>query len=497
MPAARNKSAAKSWPADRVESWPIDRLKPYERNARTHSDAQIEQIAESIKEWGWTVPVLSTKEGRIIAGHGRVEAARRLGLAAVPVMVADGWTDAQVRAYTLADNQLATKSGWDGELLKQELSGLEALGFDLELAGFSPDDLSDIFGAAGQPGKTDPDAVPDLQPGVSEPGDIWQCGVHKVAMGDSTSLADVERLMDGLLADACWTDPPYNVDYKSKAGKIKNDNLEDGKFRAFLTDALVGAYATMKPGAPIYVAHADTEGLNFRAAFAEAGFRISGCLIWAKDSLVLGRSDYQWQHEPILYGWKPGAAHRWFGGRKQTTLIEVGGSVFTENEDGTVTVKIGSESIIISGQNLSATAVEPTLIRCEKPKRSAEHPTMKPVQLISKMLLNSSRAGDIVLDLFGGSGSTLIACEMHGRQARLIELDALFVDLIVRRWQDFTGRVATLVGDGRTFEEVKSERQKADPDAAAPGDRQPAEAPSTKARSKGRARRADTAAVSQ
>ncbi len=455
-------------PADKVERWSIDRLVPYARNARTHSDEQVAQIAASIKEWGWTTPVLADPDGQIIAGHGRVMAARKLGLQEVPVMVADGWTDAQKRAYVLADNKLALNAGWDEELLKLELADLGAIGFDVDLVGFSEAEIAALFASnEGNQGLTDPDEVPDLAPPVSLPGDVWVLGVHRIGCGDSTVLDDVEQMMSGLLADACWTDPPYNVNYESKlAGKIKNDSMADEKFRAFLRDAFVTGFTVMKPGAPIYVAHADTEGLNFRASFKEAGFKISGCLVWAKDSLVLGRSDYQWQHEPILYGWKPGAAHRWYGGRKQTTLMQLGGSVFTQNEDGSITARIGGESIVISGENLVAKPSESTIIRCEKPKRSAEHPTMKPVELISKMLRNSTREGDVVLDLFGGSGSTLIACEMLGRQARLMELDPRFVDVIVKRWQDFTGRKATLESDGRTFEEVADGRTQAEAHAA-------------------------------
>ena len=440
-----------------IQPRPIEGLIPYARNSRTHSDEQVAQIAASIREFGWTNPVLLDGANGIIAGHGRVLAARKLGMAEVPCIELAHMSEAQKKAYIIADNKLALNAGWDEEMLRLEISELGDLGFDLALTGFSDEDMDALFAKdAVQEGLTDPDDVPDLADPISKQGDVWVLGAHKVMCGDSTSLVDVESLMGGLMADACWTDPPYNVNYESKlAGKIKNDSMADGKFRAFLYDAFISAYAVMKPGAPIYVAHADTEGLNFRGAFKDAEFKISGCLVWAKDSLVLGRSDYQWQHEPVLYGWKPGAAHRWYGGRKQTTLMQLGGSVFTQNEDGTVTAKIGDQSIVISGDNLKATQTESTIIRCEKPKRSSAHPTMKPVELISKMLRNSTREGDIVVDLFGGSGSTLISCQMLGRQARLMELDAKFVDVIVRRWQEFTGKQATLESDGRTFAEVQ------------------------------------------
>nr|WP_245691388.1 site-specific DNA-methyltransferase [Desulfuromonas thiophila] len=239
---------------------------------------------------------------------------------------------------------------------------------------------------------------------------------------------------------------------------MKNDNLKAEAFLDLLRGAFESSFAVMKPGAPIYVAHADTEGLAFRSAFQSAGFKLSGCLVWAKNSLVLGRSDYQWQHEPILYGWKPGAAHRWYGGRKQTTLVDGGGSAFAVNDDGSVTVTVGGEILIISGENLRATPVCSSLFRAEKPRSSADHPTMKPPELIASMLKNSTRKGDIVLDLFAGSGSTLIACEAHGRLARLVELDPLFCDVIVRRWQHFTGKSAVLEATGRPFSEVASGR---------------------------------------
>jgi len=442
-----------------IVSRKVDDLIPYARNSRTHSDAQVAQIAASVREFGWTNPVLVDGENGIIAGHGRVLAARKLGMEEVPCIELAGLSDTQRRAYIIADNKLALNAGWDEEMLRLEMSELGDLGFDLALTGFSDEDMDALFAKDEvQEGLTDPDDVPDLSEPISKQGDVWVLGAHKVMCGDSTVLADVESLMGGLMSDACWTDPPYNVNYESKlAGKIKNDSMGDGKFREFLYDAFVCAHAVMKPGAPIYVAHADTEGLNFRGAFKDAEFKISGCLVWAKNSIVLGRSDYQWQHEPVLYGWKPGAAHRWYGGRKQTTLMQLGGSVFTQNEDGTVTARIGDQSIVISGDNLQATQVESTIIRCEKPKRSSEHPTMKPVELISKMLRNSTREGDIVLDLFGGSGSTLISCQMLGRQARLMELDAKFVDVIVRRWQEFTGKQATHAATGATFAEVEAD----------------------------------------
>ena len=354
---------------------------------------------------------------------------------------------------------LALNAGWDEALLAAEMADLAALGFATDLIGFSDAELAALDPEKGK-GLTDPDAVPEPGPSpVSIRGDVWILDRHRVACGDSTSLADVERAMGGVMADGCWTDPPYNVNYEGSAGKIANDHMEADQFAAFLLDAFVAAFAVLKPGAACYVAHADTEGLAFRASFKSAGFKLSGCLIWRKNALVLGRSDYQWQHEPILYGWKPGASHRWFGGRKSTTVREAAesGTVFGINSDGSVTVRVAQQSLIIRGTDLQVEPVEPTVIEVDRPKASKDHPTMKPVALIERMLQNSTRKGDVVLDLFGGSGSTLIACETLQRHARLVELDGKFVDVIVKRWQDFTGKAAVLEGDGRSFDEVASQ----------------------------------------
>lgn len=451
---------ASAWPSAQVRMRAVAELVPYVRNARTHSAEQILQIARLIQEYGWTNPVLIRAESNaIIAGHGRLLAAETLGLSEVPIVEAVGWTDAQVRAYVIADNKVALNAGWDEQLLAAELRDLVELGFDMDLTGFSDEELGKLD-ATKSSYLTDPDDVPDVRPApVSRLGDIWQLGSHRVMCGDSTSAANIADLMNGELADACWTDPPYNVAYQGRAGSIANDDMEATAFLTFLTRALSLAIASLKAGAACYVAHADTEGLTFRAAFQGAGFKLSGCLIWRKNALVLGRSDYQWQHEPVLYGWKPGAAHRWYGGRKATTIAELEGSVFSQNADGTVLVRVGQQSLLISGTDISVQAVEPTVLWVDRPARSDEHPTMKPVELIARMLRNSTKAGDVVLDLFGGSGSTLICCEMLGRAARLCELDPRFVDVIVQRWQDFTGMYSTLVGHGDTFSAVQHQRQ--------------------------------------
>jgi DNA modification methylase len=274
-------------------------------------------------------------------------------------------------------------------------------------------------------------------------------------------MTDMEALVGEERIDMCWTDPPYNVNYEGTAGKIANDNMEADAFLAFLTDAFVSVLAVLKNGGALYVAHADTEGLPFRTAFASAGFKLSGCLVWVKPSLVLGRSDYQWRHEPILYGWKPGAAHRWYGGRKQTTVIDVEDMPFVVTADGSLLIDTGSGSIRVSGENLQVEELVSSVLRHEKPSRNVEHPTMKPVGLVIQYLKNSSRRGDLVLDPFGGSGSTMIAAQKIGRKARLMELDPRFADVIVRRFQDFTGEKAALASTGEAFDALVARRKDA------------------------------------
>lgn len=452
--------------AERIQLWPVERLQPYAKNARTHSDDQVEQIASSIREFGFTNPILVDSKDGIIAGHGRLMAAKRLQLAQVPVIVLDHLTDQQRRAYIIADNKLALNAGWDNTLLAEELMDLQAEGYDVELTGFSDEELADLLEDVAnnnEPGGTqDDESVPEIErTHVSEPGNIWKLGPHRLMCGDSTSQTDVAKLMDGYEAECLWTDPPYNVAYEGTAGKIQNDNMDDKSFYQFLLAAFTRAGEHLKPGGAAYVAHADTEGLNFRAAFKAAGFKLSGCLIWRKNSLVLGRSDYQWQHEPILYGWKEGAAHRWYGDRNKTTIATVPGQPFTSNPDGTWQITVGETTLVISGKDLAVHQEQHTVVNEDKPKRNGEHPTMKPVALVERFLRNSTRVGDLVLDLFGGSGSTLIACEKTARINCSMELDPKFADVIVRRWQEYTGGKATLIGDGRTFDEVADAKQAA------------------------------------
>lgn len=411
-------------PADKVEQWPIDRLVPYAKNSRTHSDTQVAQIAASIKEWGFTSAVLVDEDGGIIAGHGRLMAARKLGMAEVPVMVAAGWSDAQKRAYVIADNKLALNAGWDNELLALELADIQGLGFDVELTGFSDEEIKALMPVEITEGLTDEDDAPAVQENtVTVPGDVWVMGKHRLLCGDSTSVDDLRKLCESQLVDMWLTDPPYNVAYEGGTKEkltIKNDSMGDDQFRQFLRDAYTAADTVMKPGAVFYIWHADSEGYNFRGAARDAGWTVRQCLIWKKSSLVLGRQDYQWRHEPCLYGWKEGAGHLWAADRKQTTILEF-----------------------------------------DKPSRNGEHPTMKPVALFEYQLLNNTKGGDIVLDSFGGSGTTLIAAEKNGRVARLMELDPKYCDVIVKRWQDFTGQKAVHAESGKTFDEVSNGNQAA------------------------------------
>ena len=410
-------------PADKVEKWSIDKLIPYARNSRTHSDEQVSQIAASIKEWGWTTPVLVDEDGSIIAGHGRIQAARRLQITQVPVMVARGWTEAQKRAYVIADNKLALNAGWDNDLLALEFAELGEAGFDLELTGFTDDEIKAMMPVEVTEGLTDPDEAPAVQENpVTVPGDVWIMGKHRLLCGDSTSTTDLEKLTEGQLVDMWLTDPPYNVavqggnhgDPERKNGlKIMNDKMPDDAFRQFLRDAYTAADTVMKPGAVFYIWHADSEGYNFRGAAKDAGWTVRQCLIWKKSSIVMGRQDYHWKHEPCLYGWKDGAGHLWAADRKQTTILEF-----------------------------------------DRPSRNGEHPTMKPVALFEYQMLNNTKGGDLVLDSFGGSGTTLIAAEKNGRTALLMELDPRYCDVIVKRWQDFTGKQAIHAESGKTFDEV-------------------------------------------
>jgi len=397
-----------------IEQIGIATLIPFAKNSRTHSDAQVAQIAASIREFGFTNPVLVDEANGIIAGHGRVMAARKLKLTEVPCIRLAHLSDAQKRAYVIADNKLALNAGWDEAMLKLELADLKALDFDLDLTGFNTDEIDALLAEKGTEGLTDPDDTPEppVEP-VTRLGDVWVCGQHRVMCGSSLEMTAMERLCGEQRVDMLLTDPPYNVAYTGKtkdALTIQNDSMGDEAFRTFLRDAFVTADSVLKPGAVFYIWHADSEGYNFRGACKDASWQVRQCLIWQKNSMVMGRQDYHWQHEPCLYGWKDGAGHLWASDRKQTTLLKF-----------------------------------------DRPSRSEDHPTMKPVALFEYQLLNNTKGGDIVLDSFGGSGTTLIAAEKNGRIARIMELDPKYVDVIVKRWEDFTGQKAVLESTGEPF----------------------------------------------
>ena len=421
-------------------------LTPYANNSRTHSAAQVAQVAASITEFGFTNPVLIDDDGSIIAGHGRVQAAKNLALDEIPTITLPGLTTEQKKAYAIADNQLALNAGWDLDLLKIEINNLVDADFDLDLLGFDEDFLAGLTDEEQTEGLTDEDAVPDApETPVTVLGDIWILGNHRLMCGDSTSIDEVDTLMDGGIADMVWTDPPYNVAYQGGTTDklaIKNDDMGDSQFREFLRDSLSAAVMATKPGGPIYIAHADSEGYNFRGAMVEAGWLFKQCLVWVKNNMVLGRQDYQWQHEPILYGWKPGAAHCWYGDFDKKTVI-----------DDDVKANALSKHELVGIVNEFRNAKKTTVVREDKPHRSDIHPTMKPVALVNGLINNSSREKDIVLDLFGGGGSTLIACEKSARHCRMMELDPKYVDVIIKRWQAFTGKQAVHI-DGQLFDEV-------------------------------------------
>jgi site-specific DNA-methyltransferase (adenine-specific) len=395
--------------AENIEMIGIEKLIPYAKNSRTHSEEQVAQLAGSIKEFGFNNPVLIGQDDVIIAGHGRVMAARKVGLMEVPCIRLKHLTETQRKAYIIADNRLALNAGWDNELLTIELNDLLADNFALDILGFDTDELKNLLDPVKPTeGLTDEDAVPEVpEEPKTKPGDIYRLGKHRLMCGDSTSIDALEKLCDGQLVDMWLTDPPYNVAYEGKtkdALTIKNDSMGDDQFRQFLRDSYTAADMVMKPGAVFYIWHADSEGYNFRGAAKDAGWTVRQCLIWKKSTMVMGRQDYHWKHEPCLYGWKDGAGHLWAADRKQTTILEF-----------------------------------------DKPSRNGEHPTMKPVGLFEYQMLNNTKGGDIILDSFGGSGTTLIAAEKNGRIARIMELDPKYCDVIVKRWEDFTGLKAELV----------------------------------------------------
>ena len=409
----------------KIQFWPIGDLIPYENNSRTHSPEQIAQVVKSIREFGWTCPILVGEDRVIIAGHARLVAARELKMTEVPVIALPHLNEAQRRALVIADNRIAANAGWDEAMLRDEIQGLQVEDFDLEVLGFSQDELDALLedpeeSAAGH---TDEDASPEVpETAVTVPGDVWVLGEHRLLCGDSTQIESVEKVLAGGLADMVFCDPPYNVNYgatmkdklRGKDRKIANDNLGND-FEKFLYDACVNILVVAK-GA-VYICMSSSELHTLEKAFREAGGHWSTFVIWAKNTFTMGRSDYQRQYEPILYGWKEGTDHFWCGARDQGDIWFI-----------------------------------------KKPHVNDLHPTMKPVELVERAVRNSSKTRDTVLDPFGGSGTTLIACERTRRQARLIEMEPKYCDVIARRWQEHTGQMATLEADGQTFNELAAER---------------------------------------
>ena len=381
---------------------PLSRLVPYVNNARTHSPEQLTKLRSSLREFGFINPVIIDRDFNVIAGHGRIAAAKEEGITEVPCVFVDYLTEAQKKAYILADNRMALDAGWDEELLRIEIESLQGTDFDVSLTGFGEDEIADLFAGDGEKDVKDDDF--DLSAALEkaafvERGDIWTVGRHRLMCGDATSAEDVAALMDGKKANLIVTDPPYNVAFRSGSGlSIQNDSMENGEFYTFLYNSFQNMAEHLEKGGAAYVFHADTEGLNFRKAFVDAGFHLAGVCIWVKNSLVLGRSDYQWQHEPVLYGFLKNGKHPWYSDRKQTTIWNY-----------------------------------------DKPKRNKNHPTSKPLDLLGYPICNSSQENAIVLDTFGGSGSTMMACEQTDRICCMMELDEKYASVILRRYVEDTG----------------------------------------------------------
>ena len=402
----------------------IDKLIPYVNNARTHSAEQVNKLRASLREFGFINPVIVDRDLNVIAGHGRILAAREEGIKEVPCVYVDYLTEAQKKAYILADNRMAMDAGWDEELLRVEIEALQAEAFDVSLTGFEEQEITDLFKEENDTGAEDDDF--DLSAALEkasfvERGDVWTVGRHRLMCGDATVAEDVSKLMDGRKANLILTDPPYGVSFQSSDGlSIQNDSIKGEEFYQFLLSAMKNMADHLEKGGAAYVFHADTEGLNFRRAFVDAGFHLAGCCIWVKNSLVLGRSDYQWQHEPVLYGWKKKGKHQWYTGRKESTIWEF-----------------------------------------DKPKKNGDHPTMKPIPLLAYPIMNSSMSNAMVLDPFGGSGSTLIACEQTDRICRTIELDEKFCDVIVKRYIEQVGSAdgVSVQRDGLTYKYPEVEVQ--------------------------------------
>ena len=412
-----------NWPADKVERRPLNSIVPYARNSRTHSDEQVAQIAASINEWGFTTPILVDVDGEIIAGHGRLLAAQRLGLDEVPTMTATGWSEAQKRAYVIADNKLALNAGWDNEMLAVEFDDLKEAGFDIDLTGFTGDELDALFPTPQNEGLTDEDAVPEVpNVPITVEGDVWILGNHRLMCGDSTSIDAVDKLLENRTANMLFTDPPYLMDFtggihadgsksfNSKHGQIKNDKMSKEDGEDFL-DAINSIILAKVDGA-FYITFYRLGVDSYYASMNRVGLKSRSLVIWDKGNHTLSNSDYMSMYEPIFYGWVN--SHKFYGGKNGMDIWRI--------------------------------------------KRTAKndlHPTMKPVELVEKAIIDGSQINGLVLDLFGGSGSTLVACEKNNRDCRMMELDPKYCDVIIKRWEEFTGKQATHEASGKTFQECK------------------------------------------
>lgn len=409
---------------------PIDQIIPYDKNPKSHPRHQIEQIKRSINEFGFNDPIAIDENNIIIEGHGRLQALLELSYNEVECIRLDHLTEAQKKAYIIAHNKLTMNSDFNIDTLKEELDAIKALDFDLTITGFELDELDQIMGINDLDKIEEDDYEPSLpEEPYTEPGDLWILGKYRLMCGSSTDEVNVSELMDGQQADMVLTDPPYNVNYEGSSGmKIQNDHFEDsGLFYDFLYAFYKTAATHTKEGAPIYVFHSDVEGASFRTALQRAGFELKQCLVWVKNALVMGRQDYQWRHEPILYGWKAGSAHKWYGGRSQDTVI-----------DDKVRHSVGSmkkqELVDLVKQLLQDDQLPNTVIYEDKPLANDIHPTMKPIKLLARLIANSSRSKDLIYDAFGGSGSTLIAAEQMQRKANIMELDPKYCDAVVNRY---------------------------------------------------------------
>ncbi|MDU7141450.1 MAG: DNA modification methylase [Anaerococcus vaginalis] len=384
----------------------IDELIPYINNPRNNTNA-VNAVASSIKNFGFKNPIVIGEDNEIINGHTRMLAAKKLGLTKVPCILADDLNDEEKKAFRLADNKTSELAEWDFDLLDIELKELDKMDFDFDMSDFGFEELEELEDIEAVEDDYNPDEEIIYK---TKAGDVWLLGNHRLMCGDSTKQSDVDKLMNGIKADLLLTDPPYNINYQgctSDKLTIKNDSMEDEEFRRFLVDTFMCANNVMNPGASFYIWHGESEGYNFRGATKDIGWQIRQCLIWNKNQMIMGRQDYQWKHEPCLYGWTEGGSHSWYSDRKQTTVLNF-----------------------------------------DKPLRNGEHPTMKPVELFAYLIENSSEKGDAVLDLFGGSGTTLIACEQLGRNAFIMELDEKYCDVIINRWEQLTGREAVLESEG-------------------------------------------------